>query len=136
MFMTPSSTNYLRPDIEYNQLKNNNVLPCELSSDVQLVSEEQSPIATSTGNGVIRLYGWLEAIFAIAPGQLICTLPTIYRPNKIYVINGTKAGSGVFSLLVFFIQTDGQIVSRGPGDINAGDTIILDGVVFLQNFTK
>ncbi len=139
MFLTPNSVEYLRPDIEYKSLSQSNILECTLGSDVQLYSVEQKPIATSTGNGIIRVEGWLRAIFAISVGQEICTLPSLYLPHKIYVFNGVRvdSGTGDFeTLILFFNNMTGEIVSRGPSTINANDVIILDGITYFQKFSK
>jgi len=131
--LSPKSTDYLRPDIEYNQLSNETAVPLVVANAGYTLESRAAGGANcavrTTGNGIIYLNGRLEMTSAGATGgDKLVTFPTRFGPFQGTAhFNIQRDSSGTFS--AFPIK-----VVKGASEswVEALDTLLIGDFVFLN----
>lgn len=136
MFLTPKSTIYLRPDIEYQQLTQGNVIACIPGTNLANVADDPVTV-TSTGNGIIYLQGTLTNSSDLSGGEIIVTIPAIYKNSIEKRVNASFQTGTLNRSIAVILNTDNEIVVQAYpfSPIATGSTISLYGIYYLQDFT-
>ena len=129
MILSPQSVNYLRPDIEYNQLTKENINNCTPGANVTLPSNLDLQVRTrTTGHGIIFLEGQYDFGGAIAADEVVVSLPAFQDALQIYYVTGTLINVAVFTPTTFRV-TGNTIESTAA--IAAGTSLHFDGCYYL-----
>ncbi len=138
MISNPQSTYYQRPDIEYQQLTQNNNLLCTVGANLQTPDEIlMQPTAHSTGNGHIFLSGTLTATAQIVATSVMLTVPLSYLPlhASAYLITVFSL-AGVGATHQVLLNLDGTLELAGGNTIDTNHTIYFNSIFYFQKFTK
>ena len=129
MKLSPESTQYLRSDIESNQLRSENVIPLIMGLNVSSSSTAPVQLRT-TGNGVIYLEGTAVMTSGVIAGDAIARVPPEYalpatQTDRRWVHSATNAGVSVGQL-----QWDGDAFITLSG-YAASERIYFDGIMYV-----
>ena len=129
-----NSTNYLRPDFEYNQLNNNNTSPLVGGANFDTTGTALVPTVRTTGNGLVYLNGALTATANGGNTDIIVTFPLEFGftvGNKHYLIQ-RDSGGVITSFGVRLQLGTGEMVLVARQAYNSGDFLYLDPVFFFR----
>lgn len=129
MILDPTSVNYLRPDIEYNQLTKENINNCVPGANLQLPTNLSLRCRTrTTGNGIIWLEGQFDVTGAIAADEVVVILPNFQDALQIYFVTGTFLDGGVYAPVTFRV-TGNTIESTGA--LATATSLHFDGCYYI-----
>ena len=129
MILDPNSVNYLRSDIEYNQLTKENVNNITPGANTALPTDlTLRPITRTTGNGIVYLEGVLDVTGHISSGDVIATLPAFQPGLKDYFIQIYEGTVPLVNPVV--LQIVGTEIQSLPG-ISSGAVLTFNGAFYL-----
>jgi len=139
--LSPTSTNYSRPDIDSNHLTDVSVPLIFDPTQFALVTStpEPAPQIRTSGNSVRYLIGSFITLFALTNGSLLFTFPSkVFAPLQIqpfdglegrYVCSYHEPGQDEVPLVISMQQEFGRSLATVP--INS--TIHFHGITYITN---